>query len=814
MTQRLVTTGEMREALQGFPFIAATRCATVLEDTAPQFADAAELARHLVEQNCLTDFQAKLLLEGRIADLVAGNYCLLEPVGAGGMGQVFKAWHTLLHRHVAIKVVRHAEPRAEERFRREIRLLAQLKHLNIVAAHDAVRRGGQLLLVMEYCEGATLGDLVRQHGPLSIGLACNYIAQAAQGLEYAFARGLTHRDLKPDNLMIEGTTVKILDFGLARLRDEDTPVDGSPLTSEATVLGTPDFVAPEQALDSRRADIRSDIYSLGATLYYLLTAHVPFPGGTVQEKFLRHQIETPLPLGQLRPEVPDGLRAIVDRMLHKDPAARFQTPAEVACAIQSFAGTTDAAITDLHESPGDDSATPTAHAPTFHPAVAQPAGEIAEATAFSAVDSGSSTNTSPKSVARASSSASGRNRPSLLIGGALVLLLVGTGAILYVAGAFKSQPRTHPHTGLPAETATGGTTTSPPQAANSFVELRHELKPHRNRINSLAFSHDSQFLAVACGPKPPTDEQGPRGIQIWDVARAAPLQLLGPQQFPGFLSVAFSPKEHLLAASTGYWNWPSEGFASEVQLWDPIKAVQLARILVHRIGVSSVAFSPDGKTLCTVGRFQDRVVHFWDVSQLLKVKNVENTDSPAHLGQIDWAKDARSEPGMLAAAAFSPNGDRLAVCNHGGVVRLYDRIERNRWVQRGSAECPDCLILYQVALASDGQRIAVAGGKHNLDFPQSPQISWWQADFPKGRKIQTNPVDVWSMAIAADGRHALTGDAEGYLALWDLAEKRPVRRERPHDAWTAVALAPDGVTLATGGDEAHIVKLWRFHCPK
>jgi uncharacterized protein (TIGR03067 family) len=266
-------------------------------------------------------------------------------LGTGGMGTVWLAQHRVMGRQVAVKVIRPefvAKPGAAERFHRETQAAARLHHPNIVTAFDAENAGESHLLAMEYVEGVNLADLLRQRGPLPVTEACDAIRQAALGLEHACACGLIHRDLKPHNLMRTADgTVKILDFGLAVLTDVNRVGDG--LTAENVVLGTPDYIAPEQAEDSRAADIRSDIYSLGCTLYHLLTGQVPFPGDSVLRKLDAHRQREPKPIRTIRPEVPIELAAIVARMMAKSPADRYQTPAEVAAALAPFAaGTTPA----------------------------------------------------------------------------------------------------------------------------------------------------------------------------------------------------------------------------------------------------------------------------------------------------------------------------------------------------------------------------------------------------------------------------------------------------------------------------------------
>lgn len=277
------------------------------------------------------------------------RYRILKCLGAGGMGMVFKAEHRLMERPVALKVVRAellSQAGAVDRFRQEMKAAGQLNHPNIVTAHDADQAGDIHFLVMEYVEGTSLDRLVRRKGPFPIGFACAYIRQAALGLQHAFERGMVHRDIKPQNLMLTRQgQVKVLDFGLARFATESNTVpdvnlegpSGQALTEFGVIIGTPDYIAPEQARDSRQADIRADIYSLGCTLYYLLTGRPPFPKGSALEKLVKHFGSNPEPLKDLRPEVPKDLDRVVSRMMAKDPSDRFQTPAEVAQALNPFA---------------------------------------------------------------------------------------------------------------------------------------------------------------------------------------------------------------------------------------------------------------------------------------------------------------------------------------------------------------------------------------------------------------------------------------------------------------------------------------------
>ena len=278
------------------------------------------------------------------------RYRVLKLLGRGGMGDVYKAEHRLMERPVALKVISRrliANRSAVERFQREVKLAARLTHPNIVVAHDAEQAGDLHFLVMEFVDGVSLAQFVERKGPLPVPLASLLIRQAALGLQAAAQQGMIHRDIKPQNLMLTRKgRIKILDFGLARFATEgpqesianESPLNRSDgLTSAGTILGTPDYMAPEQAEDSSQADIRADIYSLGCTFFFLLTGHAPFAGDSVTRTLQSHIDRKPPSLLALRPDLPPEIVRIIERMMAKDPAARFQKPSELAAALVSFA---------------------------------------------------------------------------------------------------------------------------------------------------------------------------------------------------------------------------------------------------------------------------------------------------------------------------------------------------------------------------------------------------------------------------------------------------------------------------------------------
>jgi serine/threonine protein kinase len=266
------------------------------------------------------------------------RYRVLRELGRGGMGVVYQARQTVMNRQVVIKVISQAllaHPDAVERFRREVQAAAKLAHPNIVTAHDAEQVGDLHMLVMEFVPGQSLAEVLHKKGPLPVREACHYVRQAALGLQHAFERSMVHRDIKPHNLMLTPTgQVKILDFGLAKVASECGA--GKGLTSTGAYMGTPEYSAPEQATDARTADIRADLYSLGCTLYCLLAGRPPFQEDTAIKTIMAHLEKAPRPLPEVRPDVPEGLWAVAARLLAKDPARRYQQPAEVARALVPF----------------------------------------------------------------------------------------------------------------------------------------------------------------------------------------------------------------------------------------------------------------------------------------------------------------------------------------------------------------------------------------------------------------------------------------------------------------------------------------------
>ena len=309
--------------------------------------DLPRFAAWLVANKYMTEYQASLLVRGHADGFFLNDYKVLDLLGKGRMAGVYKVQHRL-GQIFAVKVLppsRAAEPNLLGRFQREAKLAVRLKHPNIVRAFQVGQSRGLHYLVMEYLEGETLEDVLARRKKLPPAEAVRLVFQALQGLQHIHTQGLVHRDLKPANLMLvggaadstAGATVKLLDIGLGRALfdgSEDPSVEG--LTGEGVLLGTPDYMSPEQARDPRTADVRSDIYSLGCVLYHALAGRPPFPDTNIISQMIRHATETPRPLKDFSPAVPDGLQQIVNWMLAKDPNGRYPTPDRAAQALQVF----------------------------------------------------------------------------------------------------------------------------------------------------------------------------------------------------------------------------------------------------------------------------------------------------------------------------------------------------------------------------------------------------------------------------------------------------------------------------------------------
>jgi serine/threonine protein kinase len=334
LKSRLLDREQLQEALRDVP--------------KAQREDACALADHLIRKGKLSRFQAKKILSGNGKGLLLDHYQVLAPIGRGGMSTVYLARDERNGELVALKMLTPSRWRNQERllarFQREMELSRRVSHPHLAWTHECGFCMGVYYIAMEYIPGKNLSKIVAEDGPLSVPRAARLMAEVASGLEHAHNQGLIHRDLKPSNIMITPhDRAKVLDLGLALMQGEEA--EESVIGGQSYIVGTMDYIAPEQTADSTAVDSRADIYSLGCTLYFALSGQLPFPGGSSRDKVRRHRSETPTPLSQLAPSLPSGFVQLVERMMAKDPAQRPPSAAAVEEELRSWA--TEATVLPL-----------------------------------------------------------------------------------------------------------------------------------------------------------------------------------------------------------------------------------------------------------------------------------------------------------------------------------------------------------------------------------------------------------------------------------------------------------------------------------
>lgn len=336
----LLDRGQLQEALRDVP--------------KGQRDDPQALADHLILKGKITRFQAGKLLRGNGKGLVLASYQVLAPLGRGGMSTVYLARDDRSGELVALKMLPPSRWRKEERllarFQREMELSRRVAHPHLAWTHESGYCLGVYYIAMEYIPGKNLAKVVLESGPLKVPRAARLMAEVASGLEHAHNQGLIHRDLKPSNIMITPHDhAKVLDLGLALIEGEQA--DRSVIGGQGYILGTMDYIAPEQTTDSTSVDARADIYSLGCTLYFALTGRPPFPGGSSRDKVRRHRRDEPTPLRDLAPDVPAGFALLIERMMSKDPAGRPPSAIAVEEELRAWATEDGVLPLDTHDDP-------------------------------------------------------------------------------------------------------------------------------------------------------------------------------------------------------------------------------------------------------------------------------------------------------------------------------------------------------------------------------------------------------------------------------------------------------------------------------
>jgi serine/threonine protein kinase len=699
MGTKKVRTSDVLHRLQQAEVLPAALLATIRRELSQSPASLSALKARLVAPDRLTEFQFQQAVHG--GRLKLGPYVLRARLGRGGMGTVYRGWHPLLNRDAALKVLRQDIWAREDdsgssvvrRFEREIEILARLRHPRIVQAYDAGRAGKELYLAMEFVDGIDLSRRVHEEGPLNLDSACLCATQLLETLQYAHEQGLVHRDVKPSNVMSAANDIKLLDLGLAGFYLDH--VDQTQLTESGGVLGTPDFLAPEQARGAGQAGPLSDVYSVGATLYMLLTGEPPFPGGSVVEKILKHQSQAASPPGRLRREIPRQLDEIVLRMLQKDPQQRFPDAAAAAAALLPFTHDGVARITVEPVGPRDGHSESRRTVDSLH-------------------------------GARQSLPHVASRRVWQIVAAVGVLVAVAVLAFLFPSNSTETPAS-------PAGSETAGSEQSYSAALAGTDTDDDASTPAEQRLGTAAIPYlvDAVFLEPTDGMLPVAiawadwnDSQAPGSVVLLDINAGRHLAAM-PTNGP-VKSMALSPARHVLAAAGGDYNSTADG---SVSLWD-VRQPQQPRLLRTLPG-------HDRGTALVLWQSENRVLTFRSQEA--------STETP--LLRIWDSEDGRllDEPISgrqgAAAATLLTGGQSLLLARYPGSISLWST---TTWQQQWQSAL-DYDVVYDLCPIPNTSFTLIAAGNNDATSAAIYLLDSQSFELQQLQTLVSDPTDLWLM---------------------------------------------------------------------